>query len=40
MIPFYDGAAQFHEVAFGAGGQTDVLDEGLFNLFAQIAGGS
>jgi predicted ABC-type ATPase len=35
---FYNGSAHFHEVAVGAGSETDVLDEGLFNRFIQIAG--
>jgi len=35
---FYNGSAQFHEVAVGAGDETDVLDEGLFDRFVQIAG--
>ena len=37
---FYNGAVQFHEVAVGTGLETEVLDEGLFNRFVQIAGRS
>jgi predicted ABC-type ATPase len=35
---FYNGAAQFHEVAVGAGSDINVLDEVFFNKFIKIAG--
>ena len=35
---FYNGGAQFHEVALGAGDSLEVRDEGLFDLFLGLAG--
>lgn len=34
---FYNGGAQFHEVALGAGDSLEVRDEGLFDLFLDLA---
>lgn len=35
---FYNGGAQFHEVALGKGDSLEVRDEGLFEQFLGIAG--
>ena len=34
---FYNGGAQFHEVALGGGDSLEVRDEGLFDLFPGLA---
>ena len=36
---FYNGGAQFHEVALGEGDSLEVRDEGLFDLFLGAAEG-
>ncbi len=36
---FYNGGAQFHEVAVGEAGLVEVQDEALFEVFLRLAGG-